>query len=64
VDPDELTETTAEREALVDDVFASLSRADQRGPGNLYLRGLMLDGRRKSKQPMGERLGVDYQQLQ
>lgn len=64
VDPDELTETTAEREALVDDVFASLSRADQRGTGNLYLRGLMLDGRRKSKQPMGERLGVDYQQLQ
>jgi SRSO17 transposase len=28
------------------------------------LRGLMLDGRRKSMQPMGERLGVDHQQLQ
>ncbi len=26
--------------------------------------GLMLDGRRKSMQPMGERLGIDYQQLQ
>ena len=29
-----------------------------------YLRGLLLDGRRKSMQPMGERLGVDYQGLQ
>ena len=28
------------------------------------MRGLMLDGRRKSMQPMGTRLGVDYQQLQ
>jgi len=64
VNPDELTETKAELEAFVDDVFASLPRADQRGKGNLYLRGLMLDGRRKSMQPMGERLGVDYQQLQ
>jgi len=63
VNPDELTEVRAELEAFVDDVFASLPRADQRGKGNLYLRGLMLDGRRKSK-PMGERLGVDYQQLQ
>ncbi|TFD76234.1 transposase [Cryobacterium psychrophilum] len=30
----------------------------------LYVHGLMLDGRRKSMQPMGGRLGVDYQQLQ
>ncbi|TFC47443.1 IS701 family transposase [Cryobacterium shii] len=64
MNPDELTETKAELEAFVEDVFASLPRADQRGKGNLYLRGLMLDGRRKSMQPMGERLGVDYQQLQ
>lgn len=64
MNPDELSETKAELEAFVDYVFASLPRADQRGKGNLYLRGLMLDGRRKSMQPMGERLGVDYQQLQ
>jgi SRSO17 transposase len=64
VNSDELTETKAELEAFVADAFASLPRADQRGKGNLYLRGLMLDGRRKSMQPMGERLGVDYQQLQ
>ena len=42
----------------------SLRRVDQRAKGYLYLRGRMLDVRRKSMQPMGERLGVDYQQLQ
>lgn len=60
----ELAETRAELEGFVEDVFASLPRADQRNKGNLYLHGLMLDGRRKSMQPMGGRLGVDYQQLQ
>jgi SRSO17 transposase len=30
----------------------------------LYLRGLLTDGRRKSMQPMAERLGVDHQGLQ
>ena len=28
------------------------------------MRGLLLDGRRKSMQPMAERLGVDHQGLQ
>jgi SRSO17 transposase len=51
-------------EDFVQEVFASLPRADQRGKGALYLQGLMLEGRRKSMQPMGGRLGVDYQQLQ
>ena len=46
------------------EVFASLPRKDQRDKGALYLQGLMLEGRRKSMQPMGERLGIDYQQLQ
>ena len=64
MNPDELTKTKAELEAFVDDAFASLPRSDQRAKGNLYLRGLMRDGRRKSMQPMGTRLGVDYQQLQ
>ncbi|WP_425545965.1 IS701 family transposase, partial [Agromyces neolithicus] len=49
---------------FVQDVFGSLPRKDQRGKGGLYLQGLMLDGRRKSMQPMGDRLGIDYQQLQ
>ena len=64
MNPDDFTKTEAELEAFVDDVFASLPRSDQRAKGNLYLRGLMLDGRRKSMQPMGTRLGIDYQQLQ
>ncbi|MFB7868113.1 transposase [Streptomyces sp. NPDC056069] len=46
------------------EVFAPLVRRDQRTKGALYLRGLLLDGRRKSMQPMAERLGVDHQQLQ
>jgi SRSO17 transposase len=49
---------------FADEVFAGFARADQRANGVRYLRGLMLDGKRKSMQPMGERLGVDHQQLQ
>src|SRR5204863_4150227 len=45
-------------------MLGGLTRADQRAKGELYLRGLMLDGKRKSMQPMAERLGVDHQQLQ
>ncbi|MFG2215169.1 transposase, partial [Streptomyces sp. NPDC048685] len=51
-------------EEFAGEVFASLRRADQRVKGRLYLRGLLLDGRRKSMQPMAGRLGVDHQQLQ
>jgi SRSO17 transposase len=55
------------RPRLVDfagEMLGGLSRGDQRGKGELYLRGLLTDGRRKSMQPMAERLGVDHQQLQ
>jgi SRSO17 transposase len=41
-----------------------LPRSDQRAKGELYLRGLLLDGQRKSMQPMAERLSVDHQGLQ
>lgn len=51
-------------EDFATEVFVGLARSDQRATGLRYLRGLMLDGARKSMQPMGERLGVDYQQLQ
>lgn len=64
MEADELTAVRAELEVFVERVFASLPRTDQRAKGGLYLQGLMLDGRRKSMQPMGERLGVEYQQLQ
>lgn len=51
-------------EAFAAEMFAGFARADQRAKGELYVRGLMLDGERKSMQPMAERLGVDHQQLQ
>lgn len=43
-------------DAFCAEVFASIPRKDSRAWGNCYLRGLMLDGRRKSVQPMAERL--------
>ncbi|MGW4896245.1 transposase, partial [Kitasatospora sp. NPDC004240] len=51
-------------EEFAAEVFAPLARRDQRAKGGLYLRGLLLDGQRKSMQPMAERLGVDHQALQ
>ena len=45
-------------------MLGCLAHSDQRAKGELYLRGLMIDGRRKSMQPMAERLGIDHQQLQ
>jgi SRSO17 transposase len=54
-------------EALVDfvgDVFGSLGRDGWRDRAGQYLRGLMVDGRRKSIQPMAARLaGVNDQAL-
>lgn len=64
MDQAEIEQVRQELDAFVSEVFASLVRADQRQKGGLYLRGLMLEGRRKSMQPMAERLGVDHQQLQ
>ena len=51
-------------DTFVGEVFSSLARKDQREKAGLYARGLMLDGRRKSMQPMAERLRVDHQRLQ
>jgi SRSO17 transposase len=42
--------------AFAEDLFASISRKDQRRWGQTYLRGLLLDGKRKSIQPMAARL--------
>lgn len=41
---------------FVRDVFASVPRKDQRAKSDCYLRGLMMDGRRKSVQAMASRL--------
>jgi SRSO17 transposase len=45
-------------------MLGGLPRSDQRAKGELYVRGLLTDGQRKSMQPMAERLGVDHQGLQ
>lgn len=41
------------------EMFEPFSRADQRRWGGVYLRGLLLDGGRKSVEPMAARLGED-----
>src|SRR3954469_10163652 len=62
--PEELAAVRERLEEFAAEVFAPLSRSDQRDKGQTYLRGLLLDGRRKSMQPMAARLGVDEQGLQ
>src|SRR4051794_30627269 len=62
--PGELAAVRGRLEEFAAAMFAPLARADQRDKGAAYVRGLLLDGRRKSMQPMAERLGVDHQGLQ
>lgn len=64
MDADALQGVRGELEAFAGEVFAGFARADQRDAGLTYLRGLMLDGARKSMQPMADRLGTDHQRLQ
>jgi SRSO17 transposase len=62
--PGELAAVRGRLETFADEVFESLPRRDQRARGACYLRGLMLEGRRKSVEPMAQRLGeVHYQAL-
>lgn len=49
----------AQRAALIEfaeEMYGSLPRCDQRAKGEQYVRGLLLEGRRKSIQPMAARL--------
>ncbi|WP_434441924.1 IS701 family transposase [Lentzea sp. E54] len=62
--PEEMARVRPVIEDFAASMFGGFARRDQRVKGELYLRGLMLDGKRKSMQPMAERLGVDHQQLQ
>ncbi|HSO51858.1 MAG TPA: IS701 family transposase [Actinomycetes bacterium] len=62
--PGDLAAIRGRLEGFADDIFESLPRKDQRARGACYLRGLMLEGRRKSVEPMAQRLGeVHYQAL-
>ena len=62
--PGELAAVWGRLEEFAVEMFAPLARRDQRDKGATYVRGLLLDGRRKSMQPMAARLGVDEQGLQ
>ena len=62
-----LEEIAAVRPRLVDftaEMLGGLARKDQRAAGELYVRGLLTDGQRKSMEPMAARLGIDHQRLQ
>jgi SRSO17 transposase len=56
VTPAQLRRIRTRLAAFAEDLFASISRKDQRRWGQGYLRGLLLDGKRKSIQPMAARL--------
>src|SRR5919199_1339245 len=62
--PEEIDQVRPRLVAFAAEMLGGLARSDQRAKGELYLRGLMVDGQRKSMQPMAARLGVDHQQLQ
>jgi len=42
--------------AFAEEMYGSLARCDQRAKGEQYVRGLLLEGKRKSIQPMAARL--------
>jgi SRSO17 transposase len=54
--PAELARARRRLEAFTAGLFEGFIRCDQRARGACYLRGLLLDGRRKSIQPMAARL--------
>ncbi|MFI6360216.1 IS701 family transposase [Streptomyces sp. NPDC050743] len=56
MDAHEVNRVRAKLALFVADVFASVPRKDQRAKSDCYLRGLMVDGRRKSIQAMASRL--------
>ena len=62
--PDEIAEVRPRLLDFTAEMLGGLPRKDQRAAGELYVRGLLADGQRKSMQPMAERLGVDHQRLQ
>src|SRR5208282_4236019 len=62
--PQEIAEVRPRLLDFAAEMLGGLPRKDQRAAGELYVRGLLTDGQRKSMQPMAERLGVDHQRLQ
>jgi SRSO17 transposase len=62
--PEEIAEVRPRLLDFTAEMLGGLARKDQRAAGELYVRGLLTDGQRKSMQPMAERLGADHQRLQ
>ena len=62
--PQEIAEVRPQLAAFAAEMLGDLPRKDQRAAGELYSRGLLTGGRRKSMAPMAARLGVDHQRLQ
>ena len=62
--PEQIAEIRPRLAAFAVGMLGGLARKDQRAAGELYVRGLLTDGRRKSMVPMAARLGVDHQRLQ
>ncbi len=52
----DLTEARAALVEFAEEMYRPLARCDQRAKGEQYVRGLLLEGRRKSIQPMAARL--------
>jgi len=62
--PQEIAEVRPQLLDFTAEMLGGLPRKDQQAAGELYVRGLLTDGRRKSMQPMAARLGIDHQRLQ
>jgi SRSO17 transposase len=62
--PQEIAEVRPRLAEFAGRMLGGLARSDQRAAGELYVRGLLTDGRRKSMLPMAGRLGIDHQRLQ
>jgi SRSO17 transposase len=62
--PEEIAEVRPQLLGFTAEMLGGLARKDQRAAGELYVRGLLTDGQRKSMEPMAARLGVDHQRLQ
>jgi SRSO17 transposase len=62
--PEEIAVVRPRLAGFAAEMLGDLPRKDQRAAGELYARGLLTDGQRKSMQPMAARLGADHQRLQ
>lgn len=62
--PQEIAEVRPRLLGFAAEMLGGLPRKDQRAAGELYVRGLLTGGRRKSMQPMAARLGAGHQRLQ